>query len=231
MAKMERASYQLIIAKYQKRGKGNVRLTQSSLVLMQAIQTNTKTYNFAVLQSDNQSAIQPEEVRLNLNDEFVSYEVQYLLQAKSRVAGSTGGDYNTYLTYAPVELNAQLAQLNAAYDAKMTIDVNGVKRLENWDMLKHKCTPRTQYQNTSAGLPFATTPSICLNEDGTANMQPMLTFTGAKKNEISLTMSQNLSSGLIYDFLTVGGTITNEVKNLVLIFRGMLGQNAAVFQK
>lgn len=230
MAKMERASYQLILAKYQKRGKGNVRLTQSSLVLMQEIQSNTKTYNFPVLQSDNQSAIQPEEVRLNLNDEFVSYEVQYLLQAKGRVAG-TAIDYNTYLTYAPAEINASLAQLNAAFDAKMTIDVNGVKRLENWDMIKHKCTPRTQYQSVSAGIPSATAPSICLNNDGAVTMQPMITFTGAKKNEITLAMTQNVNGGLIYDWVTVGGAITNQVKNLVLIFRGMLGQNAAVFQK
>jgi hypothetical protein len=98
-------------------------------------------------------------------------------------------------------------------------------------MLKHKCTPRTQYQNTSAGIPQATQPSICMNEDGTVKMQPMITFTGAKKNEIQLVMTNNITAGLLYDFNTVGGSVNYTVANLVLIFRGMLGQNAAVFQK
>lgn len=228
--KMERASYQLIIAKYKKRGKGNVRLTQSSLILFQPIVTNTKTYTFAVLQSDNQQAAAPEEVRLNLNDEFISYEVQYLLNASSRNAAGVK-DSNLYLTYAPIEMAATLAPLSGAWDAKMTIDVNGVKRLENWDMLKHKCTPRTQFQDFSVGIPGATSPSICLNNDGCVTMQPMITFTGAKKNEITLSMVTNLTAGLSGDFITKVGTLQYHFDNLVLIFRGMLGQNAAVFQK
>ena len=231
MGKMERASYQLILAKYKSRGKGNVRLTQSSIVLITDIQTNTKTYNFPILQSDNQTASKPEEVRLNLNDEFISYEVGYYLLAKGRVAGILTPDSNQYLTYPPIESATAMNGLTAAWDGKMTIDINGVKRLENWDMLKHKCTPRTQYQNTSAGIPSATQPSICMNEDGTASMQPMITFTGAKKNEITITLPTNITAGLLYDFNTIGGSVNYNVASMVLIFRGMLGQNAAVFQK
>lgn len=231
MAKMERASYQLIIAKYKARGKGNVRLTQSSLVLIQDIQTNTKTYPFPVLQSDNQSAIQPQEVRLNLNDEFVSYELQFLLKANGKT-GTTGASAGSmYLTYPPVELGPTLAELHNVWDSKLTIDVNGIKRLENWDMLKHKCIPRTQYQNASAGIPSSTQPSQCYNNDGCVNMQPMLTFTGAKKNEITLSLSTNVTAGLLFDFNTVGGAVNYTVASLCMVYRGMLGQNAAVFQK
>lgn len=227
---MQRASYQLIIAKYKKRGKGSVRLTQSSLILFQAIQTNQKVYNFAVLQSDNQTPSQPEEIRLNLNDEFTAYQVGYAVNYKTRVAGALTSE-NKYLTYAPTEQNANQSPINNAWDARMTIDVNGIKRLENWDMLKHNCVPRTQFQNTSAGIPQSTQPSICLNEAGVSEMQPMLTFTGAKKNEITLTMVTNLTAGLAFDWLSTVGTQTLTATNLVLIFRGMLGQNAAVFQK
>ena len=229
MAKMERASYQLILKKYQARGKGNVRLTQSSLILFQPIQTNTKTYNFPILQSDNQTPAQAEEVRLNLNDEFVSYEVGYYINFKQRDAAGVNNT-NLYLTYAPTELGAAAQTLNSAWDAKMTIDVNGIKRLENWDMLKHRCTPRTQFQDFSVGMPFATQPSLCLNESGTAAMQPMLTFTGAKKNEITLALNNNIPAGVAVDWLTKVGTLVNTATNLVLIFRGMLGQNAAKFQ-
>lgn len=227
---MQRASYQLIIKKYAKRGKGSVRLTQSSLMLFQAIETNKKVYNFAVLQSDNQQPAQPEEIRLNLNDEFTAYEVGYLINYKSRVAGAAVSE-NIYLTYAPTEQAATQSPINNAWDARLSISVNNIVRLENWDMLKHKCQPRTQFQNFSAGIPHATQPSICLHDDGCIQMQPMLTFTGAKKNDIELGMVTNLTAGLAFDWLSTTGTQTLTATNLVLIFRGMLGQNAAVFQK
>lgn len=229
MATMQRASYQLILAKYKERNKGSVRLTQSSIILIQPIQSNTKTYNFPILQSDNQSPALPQEQKLNLNDEFITYQVGYYLRSGQR--GTTGGLTGAmYLTYVPVELNGALAPLNAAYEGKMTIDINGIKRLENWDMLRHKCIPRTQYQDFSVGIPQATQPSICYNEAGVTEMQPMITFTGAKKNEITISLSDSISSGLTYDFATKTGALVYEVSQLVLIFRGMLAQNAAKFQ-
>lgn len=238
MANMERASYQLIIAKYAKRGKGNVRLTQSSLNLWQAITPNTKTYNFPILQSDNQSPIQPEEIRLNLNDEFISYEVQLLINFKQRDFDLPPGsnETNIYLTYAPMELNGAFRLLNALYDGNMKIAVNNITRYENWDLLKHMAIPRTQFKSSSAGLPAPTIPNIVFNQDGAVKMQPMITFTGAKKNEVTINLVQSLPAGLSGTWsqnvaVPGGAQYAIDSKNLVLVFRGMLGQNAAVFQK
>lgn len=230
MAKMERASYQLILAKYKARGKGNVRLTQSSILLSQVIDINTKTYNFPILQSDNQTPAAAEEIRLNLNDEFVSYEVAYYVNYKSQSEITPLFKANNYLTFAPVGMAASNNVINTVWDAKMTIDINGVKRLENWDMLKHKCTPRTQYQDFTVGYPYSTTPSICMLNDGCVTMQPMITFTGAKKNEITISLNDNVKSIPTFSLQTKSEKIDLTAASLVLIFRGMLGQNAAKFQ-
>lgn len=230
MGKMERASYQLIIEKYKARGKGNVRLTQSSIILSQKIDVNTKTYVFPILQSDNQTPAEAEEIRLNLNDEFVSYEVGYYVNYKLIVEGANNYAANNYLTFAPVGMGSTNAVLNAAWDSRMTIDINGIKRLENWDMLKHKFTPRTQFQDFTLGYPYATFPSIDMSKDGTQSMQPMITFTGAKKNEITLSLNDNIKLLPSFNQSIKGGEVTYTAYSLVLLFRGMLGQNAAKFQ-
>lgn len=229
MAKMERASYQRILKQYQARKKGNVRLTQSSLILIQTLTGDQKVYAFPVLQSDTQTATDPAEVRLNLNDEFVSYEVGYYLRATHR--NSAGAvDAAMYLPYAPAELGAANYPLNGIWEARMSISVNNIKRLEKWDMLKHKCVPRTQFSNFSVGIPNATQPSVCYGESGTASMQPMLTFTGAKKNDIEVTMNTAVAPVAAVDWITVSGTVTQAINQVALIFRGMLAQNAAKFQ-
>jgi hypothetical protein len=235
MAKMERASFLIILKKYQKAQKGGVRLTQSSLILMQPIDTTTKSYTFPVLDTDKGNTaglpVLPEEIRLNMNDEFISYETAYYVQSKAVSAVAPAGPVaNIYHTYAPVELMAATRVIDNAWDARMSISVNNIKRLENWDMLKHKCVTRTQWQNSSAGIPQATQASVCFYECGVASMQPMLTLSGAKKNDINITLSNSIPSGTTMDWITASGTLTSTFTNLTLVFRGMLAQNAAKFQ-
>jgi hypothetical protein len=233
--KLERASYELIRKKYAAMGKKGVRLTQSTLQLMMPINATTKSYTFPVLTTDQIPGVPggslPEEIRLNINDEFVSYDVAYMLQAKATVGPLPNNDRgNFYFTYVPQELNADMGSLNNAWDGVLSIAVNNIKRLEKWDMLKHKCIPRTQFQNTSAGIPQATQASLCYGSAGTSGMQPMTTLSGAKKNEIIIAVTGAIPVGQIANWVTLGGTVTYTFANIVLIFRGMLAQNASKFQ-
>lgn len=231
MATMQRASYQLIFNKYKARGKGNVRLTQSSLLLTQPLSPDNKTYTFPMLTSEAQNGVDPNEIRLNLNDEFTAYEVGYYLHGGGAVAGSSpvvlGG---LYWPYAPLELNANLVALEEAWNAVMNISINNVTRLEKWDMLKHKVVPRTQYANSSTGIPNATQPSINFERDGCILMQPMVTFSGAKKNLVTIQTVNSLSNSITFNLVTVSGTLNMGINKMVIIFRGMLAQNAAKFQ-
>ena len=66
----QRKDFSIIKKQFKENGKGNVRLTQSSLILLQPISTTRTVYSFPVLENDNATGILPQEIRLNQNDEF-----------------------------------------------------------------------------------------------------------------------------------------------------------------
>jgi hypothetical protein len=233
-----RYSFELINKKYNARGKGAVRLTQSSLILAQAIDPKKSDYKFPVLTTDNAVAPLPFEIRLDINDEFISYDLGYYLVADKTVArdaspvivSQNAGHF--FFTYAPDELNASFALLEDAWLGTLDILVNKISRLTKWDLKKHNFIPRTQFRSTSTALPGSTQPNTDYSDDGTFPMQPMLTLSGAKKNDILIslvTSVPNTSTGTLT--LVDTGTIVYAVKYLSLIFRGMLAQNAAKFQQ
>jgi hypothetical protein len=241
MSKNIRYSFELIAKKYAKRGKGAVRLTQSSLLLAQLIDSKKSDYTFPVLTTDNAVAPLPWEVRLNINDEFVSYDLAYYLVANKTVARTAGDPTPTaiasqeaghfFFSYAPDELDASFALLEDGWLGVLNISVNNINRLTNWDLKKHNFIPRTQFKNSSAGLPYATQPNLDYSDDGTFPMQPMLTLSGAKKNLITTSLVVAIPSTSTGTWtLPDTGTIVYDMKYFSLIFRGMLAQNAAKFQ-
>jgi len=241
-----RNSYSVIAKKYAKIGekikdktgkeRGKVRLTQSSLLLMVAISANTDNYIFPILETDNPGTTQAEEIRLNQNDEFISYEVGYYLVADGVSDGGFDGEIGkSFWTYAPIELDGSFGQLAKAWNAILSIEVNKISRLERWDLKKHNVIPRTQYANAFAAADFtrpATQPSIDFSTDGTYPMQPMLTLSGAKKNliEIELLGGAIVATAAGVWTLPDTDTMTYTATRLALTFRGLLGQNASVFQ-
>lgn len=229
--KQIRASYSLIRKKYIKAGKKTVRLTQSSLILMQAIVGTTSAYTFPILTTDQTPPQFPEEIRLNQNDEFVSYEMGYYL-AGDMTTGDPAVFRSKYFgTYAPIELNSTFLNCREYANGNMKILVNNISRLEKWDLKKHEKVQRTQFQNSAVGQPFATTPSIDFSDDGMFPMQPMLTLSGGKKNEITATLVRAILPTGSGNFVTPDAvTINLTIKQLMVMFRGLLAQNATKFQ-
>lgn len=231
-----RGSYTVIRDKYQKIGKGKVRLTQSSLRLQQPIDPNLNVYTFKVLENENTPLPPlPTEIRLSINDEFVSYNVGYYVGTDITVATAPTFVIGEELwTYAPMELNTTFSLLSRAWNSQMAIQVNKISRLEKWDMMKHRIVPRTQYQNSQPGQPFSTQPSTNFHRDGMADMQPMLTLSGAKKNDITITLlggSIPFPQTGVWVCPSSAVGLTFAIARLELFFRGMLAQNAASFQK
>jgi hypothetical protein len=128
-------------------------------------------------------------------------------------------------------LDAQFCRQQNAFLGTLQILVNKISRLERWDLKKHNYVPRTQFQNTSAGIPASTQPSIDYSEHGTYPMQPMLTLSGAKKNDVVVTLVNSVPTATGTWTPSTGGTIAITINKLALLFRGMLAQNAASFQK
>lgn len=229
--KQIRASYSLIRKKYVKVGKKNVRLTQSSLILMQAIVGTTTTYTFPVLTTETNPVPFPEEIRLNTNDEFVAYEVGYYLAGDMTTGDPAVFRSKYFSTYAPIELNSTFLNCRDYANGTLKILVNNISRLEKWDLKKHEFVQRTQFQNSQVGQPFATQPSIDFSDDGMFPMQPMLTLSGGKKNEVTIVLNRAILPTGAGNFTGPDAVaITVSLKQLLMMFRGLLAQNATKFQ-
>jgi len=228
-----RQNYQAIKEKYGKLGKNNVRLTQSTLILIQDIQATKDTYTFPVLESDTKNTVKIEEQRLNINDEFISNEIGFYLGGDVTV--ETGGA-NAFLakrlyTYAPVELNSDFGFSEGVYAGHLQILVNKVSFLEKWDLKKHNYIPRTQFADASVGIPNATQASINFAEHGMYPLQPNITLSGSKKNDLIISLPRAIrASGS--NWLTPNAPTTQAltISQMWLVFRGLLGQNASKFQ-
>lgn len=198
---------------------------------MQAISATTTSYIFPVLTTETNPAPFPEEIRLNPNDEFVAYEMGYYLTG-DMTTGDPGVFKAKYLgTYAPYELNSTFLGVKEYSSGRMKILVNQISRLENWDLKKHEKVQQTQFHNSSVAIPGATIPNMDCAVDGMYPMQPMLTLSGGKKNEIAITLNRAIAATGAGNFLGADAVaVTISIKQLLLMFRGLLAQNATKFQ-
>ena len=230
---MGRLNYSVIATKYRNLGKANVRLTQSSLFLRKPISATATTYQFDVLETQT-STLQGDEIRLNLNDEFITTQMGLYLTGNASVTTSEG-----VVTQLPgLNLHTHTLQnvdfvkgqaLTPFYDGALKIAVNNIVYLEKWDTRKHYVAPRTQFSNFITPN-SALVPSNALNKDGMYNVEPMLTLSGAKKNDITLALSAAITAQSFSYIDDAGNNIKINIDGIALMLRGLNAQNAASFQ-
>jgi len=231
MRQASRTSFIKIKRAYSKLGMKNVRLTQSSILLARTIVPTTTNYLFPILESDNSVPVLPEEIRLNINDEFISYDVGYYLYGEQSIEGAQSTAAGTrWTTYAPAELSSAFAALDDAWIGDLSIEVNKVNYIDKWDLKKHNYVPRTQYSDSVLTALDATQASIDFSIHGTIPMQPMITFSGAKKNTINIELVRSISPVAGVWVTPDADDIGVNFNRLALFFRGMLAQNASKFQ-
>jgi hypothetical protein len=227
-----RVNFKVIIDKYRALGKANVRLTQSTLFLTKPIQANTTNYNFDVLETQNQT-LQNDEIRLNLNDDFIITQLGMYLVADYTGVDQDGTVYNgtKLLTYAPTEITGNMVGVQDFYSGSLQIAVNNIVYLDKYDSRKHEFVPRTQYANWDAvnNVP-STQASIDYSKDAMFDMEPLLTLSGAKKNTITLSLPRAISQQQFTVTATDGLSVNYFVKRVGILMRGLNGQNASVFQ-
>jgi hypothetical protein len=226
-----RINFKTIIEKYSKIGKGNVRLTQSTLFLTRPISATSTVYNFDVLESQTQT-LQADEIRLNLNDEFIITQLGFYLQAsiKSREGVDTGA--KVLLSYAPFEQNySEAAKINNFYNGAFQIAVNNIIYLDKYDVKKSMFVPRTQFANFNAvsGQP-STIPSVDFSKDAMYGTEPLLTLSGAKKNNLTLTIPTAITNANFTVTDNNGVSYVIAVERVVCLARGLNAQNGASFQ-
>lgn len=225
---LSRVNYNLIYAKYKRLGKGNVRLTQSTLILTKPINPNVATYNFDVLETQT-ATLAPNEIRLNLNDEFIITQLGLFLEAEVEGAGIPTGQ-KVLFTYAPAQLDGiSAASLQNFYNGSLQIAVNNIVYLDKFDSRKHNFVPRTQIQNAGANLQ-AQIDSNNFAKDAMFSIEPTLVLSGAKKNQITLSLPSAITGGSFTFTDDKGSAIVYRINRICCIARGLNAQNGSVFQ-
>jgi len=224
-----RINFEGLYNKYAQLGKPNVRLTQSSLFLTKPISTTTTSYSFDVLETQT-ATLQPDELRVNINDEFYITHLGIYL-----VAEVTSGAVRTskLLTYAPIEQDAAVGNLGELYNGSLQIGVNNVVYLDKFDTRKFEFVPQTQF-NSNSGVPGAPACTIAQENLSLNNMfpiEPMLQLSGAKKNTIVLNLANAITSGQSFTVQSnAGATSTYTITRIGILARGLNAQNGSVFQ-
>ena len=232
---MGRINYATIMAKYRRIGKGNVRLTQSSLFLTKPINATQTTYTFDVLETQT-ATLQADEVRLNLNDEFLITTMGFYLVAEKYLDGNTPTGVKRLLTYAPFQLDGtEAAKVQNLYAGAFKIAINNIIYLEKWDTRKHEFVPRTQDQNAYASGSGTQAVNSLINsnefsKNGMFPVEPMIGLSGAKKNDLTLQLPTAIAPAT-FSF-TDDSTKTDIwiVNRVGILCRGLNAQNGASFQ-
>lgn len=227
---MRRLNYSILNKKYSQIAKGNVRLTQSSLLLTKPINANVTTYNFDVLETQTQT-LQGDEIRLNLNDEFNITSIGlYLVGSFSAEDGSVQAN-TKFFTYAPYQLDVKnSARIQNFWAGTFKIAINNIVYMEKWDTARHYNTQRSQYSNFTTPN-NAVIDSQNLAKDSMFDTANIITLSGAKKNDLTITLPTAIA-GATYKFtddLNVSYNI--NIDRVACRLFGFLAQNAASFQR
>lgn len=229
MATEKRANFTLIRKKYEAIGKGNVRLTPSSIYLTQAISNTKSAYTFDVLENQT-GTLQPNEIRLNQNDEFIVSHIGVMLEG---TFGALPTSPKIRFSYAPIELSSQAGAVLDFYNGFLRIGVNNIIFLDKWDTKKCEKNTRTQFQNQALGLAIPSAhPSNDWSTDTMIALSSLLTLSGAKKNEVTIqlpTAITPVTGVMTYTDSTGLATVIN-IDRVGIRFYGLLAQNGAKFQ-
>ena len=235
-----RFDYNKILEKYAANGKKQVRLAQSDLFLTRAIEANKNSYTFDVLDNITQG-LQPDEIRLNMNDEFISNAFGIFLYGTIADVETPTLTSPFMLTYPPNELGVAANLMGGLYAGTLKMGVNNIFYMEKWALRKHLFIPRTQfasYHPVASPTPLlgqgnfpATIPSLDYLNDGMVAMAPTFTLSGAAKNEITISLPSAITPGSFQFTDQSGAQLAITIDRIAARFMGLLAQNAAAFQQ
>ena len=187
-------------------------LSQSYLRSEIAMSTSTTSYHVPVLVNDTQNGNAfATENRLNLQDAFVVSSIGIFVAAPA-ASTTTAFPYFTYPNAQTFSTVGAAAALYNLYNGSLSITVNNRQIVPSWDIYRHLYVPQTQ-QATSTGTNTAIDQNDA-SEYGYYPVEPNLVLVGSKNNQISL----NLPSA-------IGTLQASTAPRIVVIFRGILGQN------
>jgi hypothetical protein len=229
---LSRFDYGKIKKQYDALGKENIRLTQSTLTLIQDINANKSLYTFPVLTSDNATGVKPAEIRLDPNDEMVVTQIGFYLLAK-KLQGPKADSYDGYyyLTHNAIYQNQVAVAGLPFYDGIFRLSINNINYIDKYDLRKHEQYQRSEWNTQgSVNKSFATLPSIESESDGMYPVSPMVVLSGAKKLDLSVSLPNPIAPYQLQFTGNDGNAQTFNIESIAIVCRGMLAQNGAVYQ-
>jgi hypothetical protein len=190
-------------------------LSQSYLRSEVAMTTSTTSYHIPILVNDNQNGATSSYNTSNLlalQDAFVVSSI-FIGWANPTSATDAAFIPQSYPNAQIAGTQAIATALQAIYSSNLQVTVNNRQILTGWDTLRHYYVPQTQ-QLAVASLTTGISQAD-LSENGFYPVEPNLVFVGSKNNQVSLNLPAALTA-----------VPTSTFGRLVVIFRGILAQNA-----
>lgn len=191
-------------------------LTDSCLRLEQQLLTTKTQYQFAVLTNNNgpSNTLFNTEVRLNQQDSFISYALNFYLGEPASATDTTFIDY-TYPSPTVFATVGETAALGTVYKSYMKITINNVVKIPTLHMGRFWFVPATQKATAAANQNGIFDDTRDGSTDGSMMLTGLLTFIGSKNNLIEFFMPSALAA--------VGANT-----RMIQEWRGLLAQNSTI---
>lgn len=159
-------------------------LTESDLILEQALVAGLTTYTFPVLTID--AAVAPPfntEIRLKQQDTFIVANMMYYLAVPT---SSTDTAYIPLTYESPFNTGANAIPMRALWNGDIKITIANYVYVYNWSLRKHYYAPQTQQTAAiGAGSPV---DQKRLLEDGFVPVEPTVAFMGTEDNLVQVNL-------------------------------------------
>jgi hypothetical protein len=191
-------------------------LTQSDLILEQALSTSLTQYVFPVLNNDNgpSGTRFNTEIRLTQQDSFIasSWGV-FLLEPTSATAANFIA--RTYPNPVAFVGSGEAAALETIYNSYCKITVNNTVILPVWSLSRHRMVPQTQEQTAATNANGIANDEIDLSQDGFNPVEPNILFVGSKGYQIQVILPAAIAA-------------LGSFTRLRIHYRGLLAQNTTI---
>lgn len=194
-----------------------VKLTQSDLVLEQALGANT-VITFPVLNNVTapSGTLFNTELRLTQQDSLICGAWGFFIMEPSSATDATFIAH-TYPNPVSFPTTGEAAQLEILYNSYAQVKVNNDVVFPAWHMSRNRLVPFAQRQAGAANANAIANDMIDLSSDGFFPLEPNLVIVGSKGYVITLNQPAAFAAG------TLGGFTRCRMH-----YRGLLAQNSTI---
>lgn len=164
----------------------HAKLTQSYLRSEVALSTSVANYHLPVLVNDTQNgAVRVNEKRLNLQDIFITTEIELLIG----IGTATATDAKLYSFPNPQTFSTSGAAtaLYSIYNGYLNLTLNNEQVLPAWNTLRHLFVPQTQGGVGITAQTIFPIDQINFGEDSSYPVEPGIVMNGAANINFQLT--------------------------------------------